>query len=79
MAAATSTLPMDPVNLDTITPEGRPFRTKTDSPHIVQASVTSGYFQLTGIPLKRGRGFNGSDTANSTLVAILSESAQASL
>ncbi len=75
MAAATTTLPMDPVNFDTLTPEGRPFRTKTNSPRIVQAVVTPDYFQLMGIPLKRGRGFNGSDTAESTLVAILSEAA----
>jgi len=73
MAAATTTLPMDPVNFDTISPEGRPIRTRTESPRIVQEGVTPDYFQLMGIPLKKGRGFNGSDTAESTLVAIVSE------
>jgi hypothetical protein len=75
MAAATTTLPIDPVNFDTITPEGRPYRTKTDSPEIVQAAVTPDYFQLMGIPLKSGRGFKNSDTLDGPLVAILSEAA----
>ncbi len=74
MAAATTTLPMDAANFDTISPEGRPIRTRSESPRIVQSGVTPDYFQLVGIPLKQGRGFNGGDTPDSKLVAILSES-----
>jgi putative ABC transport system permease protein len=73
MAAATTALPMDPTNFDTISPEGRPIRTRSESPRIVQSGVTPDYFQLMGIPLKQGRGFNGGDTPDSKLVAILSE------
>jgi putative ABC transport system permease protein len=73
LAAATTTLPMDPINFDTISPEGRPIRTRTESPHIVQEGVTPDYFQTMGIPLKKGRGFRWTDTAESALVAVVSE------
>ncbi len=36
--------------------------------------VTDGYFQVLGIPLLRGRVFNDGDTADSTHVAVISES-----
>ena len=73
MAAATTALPMDPVNLDRITLEGKPYHTASDSPPILQAAVTPNYFQLMGIPLKEGREFTERDTSKSTLVAVLSE------
>ena len=72
MAAATTVLPMDPTNFDTISPEGRPIRTRSESPRIVQSGVTPDYFQLMGIPLQRGRAFNAGDTPDGKLVAILS-------
>jgi predicted permease len=72
-AAATTSLPTDSPNFDRITLEGRPYRTAADSPRIVQTAVTPDYFQLLGIPLTKGRGFTGHDTAGSTLVAVVSE------
>jgi putative ABC transport system permease protein len=57
------------------TVEGRPEPKPGEEPSMRVAPVTPGYFQALGLPIVRGRAFNGQDRDGSTPVAILTEEA----
>jgi putative ABC transport system permease protein len=57
------------------TVEGRPEPKPGEEPSMRVAPVTPGYFQAMGLPIMRGRAFNGQDREGSTKVAILTEAA----
>lgn len=55
------------------TVEGRPIRSSDDEIFTGYRSVSPDYFSAMGIPLKRGRAFDGRDTENSPGVVIINE------
>ncbi|HEX3126647.1 MAG TPA: ABC transporter permease [Thermoanaerobaculia bacterium] len=57
------------------TVEGRPEPKPGEEPSMRVALVTPGYFQALGLPIVRGRAFNGQDRNGSAKVAILTEAA----
>jgi len=76
-AAATDTLPFSGQSGgDQVRIEGRPPVTTIDAAMQSEVSVvTSDFMQTMGIPLLRGRGFTEHDTAESPLIAVISEAA----
>ena len=54
--------------------EGRPWRDASETPVADNESVSTGFFQLTRIPVVQGRELNDSDTAAAPLVALVSRS-----
>jgi putative ABC transport system permease protein len=75
-AAATTGLPFEcGLASQPVTREGKPLLSSADSPHIIYAAVTPGYFSAMGIALKKGRLFTEGDTLTGKLVAILNETA----
>jgi putative ABC transport system permease protein len=73
---AATALPIENARLAPITREDQPRRPAAQSPQVSQTAVTSEYFKIMGIPLKRGRLFNEADTSQSKLVAVISEAAK---
>jgi putative ABC transport system permease protein len=71
-AAAVSALPLTGLGIgSTFTVDGRPAPPAEERPLCLIRSVTPGYFQTLGIPLRAGRDFNRFDLAGSTKVAIV--------
>ncbi|HEY6332135.1 MAG TPA: FtsX-like permease family protein [Blastocatellia bacterium] len=75
-AAITSSLPLDGLN-DTscaVTVEGQPPLNSNVDQDAGFRMVSPGYFSTMGIPLMRGRDFNGQDTQDSPQVVIINQS-----
>jgi putative ABC transport system permease protein len=73
-AGAVSELPFsDSVGKELITLEGRPVRTMEDVPASDFRQVSPRYMETMGIPLRRGRGFQAQDHADSPPVALVNE------
>jgi predicted permease len=53
--------------------EGRPLPAVSDRPLAVRSTVSPGFFETLGIPVKQGRDFNWQDRPNSPLVVIINE------
>jgi predicted permease len=75
-AAATTGVPLEagPAG-QAITRYGDPVRAAAESPQVVQTAVTPDYFRAMGIPITRGRSFTDDDRDDSTLVAVVNETA----
>jgi len=72
--AAVDNLPLGGSNNSgTFTVEGRPPEPPGHRPSADRRVVTPRYFEAMGIPLLRGREFNGSDRAGSPLVGMINE------
>ncbi|HEY5226932.1 MAG TPA: ABC transporter permease, partial [Opitutaceae bacterium] len=72
-AAITQALPFAGDEVEEVTIEGRNVA-PSDLPNTNYYAVTPGYFKALGVPLVRGRLFNGTDTAKAGLVTIVSQS-----
>jgi len=75
-AAGASNLPASD-NGNTRSPaavEGRPLPPVSDRTIAVRSTVTPGFFETLGIPMKQGRDFNWRDRPNAPLVVIINES-----
>jgi putative ABC transport system permease protein len=73
--AAVNNLPMNYVAISgPFMVEGRAPKPAVDLPQMEQAVVTPGYFRTMGIPLLRGRDFDGNDGPGSRRVIIISQS-----
>ncbi|HLG95686.1 MAG TPA: ABC transporter permease [Bryobacteraceae bacterium] len=73
-AAWTSMLPLDAADREPLRIEGGSTARESDAPLVETYSVSPDYFQVMGIPLKRGRAFTQADTFDSPRVALISES-----
>ncbi len=74
-AALTDSLPPTAqADADTFTLEGQTLPPGEINPIVTHATAGDGYFETMGVPLRRGRTFAGRDRAESTPVAIVSES-----
>ncbi|MFL6589544.1 MAG: ABC transporter permease [Chthoniobacterales bacterium] len=74
-AAAASNLPASD-NGNTRSPaavEGRPLPAVSDRTLAVRSTITPGFFETLGIPVKQGRDFTWQDRANSPLAVIINE------
>lgn len=72
-AGAVSGLPMGGEDINGLTLEGRPAPTP-DKPYLADdRQATPGYFNAMGIPLRRGRLFAATDTADKPPVAVVDE------
>jgi putative ABC transport system permease protein len=58
-----------------MTLEGQPLPAAADPPHVILLAVTPAYFSTMGIPLKKGRLFQDTDTGDGKMVAIVNETA----
>jgi putative ABC transport system permease protein len=75
-AALSNSLPPDLTEYsDDFTIEGRPVGVQQIPPIAYMVHVSPDYFHTLGIALRRGRAFTTADTANTGLVALLSETA----
>lgn len=72
-AAMTSYAPLTGANVLSFVIEGRPVFPDKKSPDAEYHSCTPGYFELMGIPLISGRGFNKFDTSQSDRVAVVNQ------
>ena len=54
--------------------EGRPLVPVSQQPNVFTSQVAGDYFRVLRIPLRKGRTFTNADTADSTGVAVISES-----
>jgi predicted permease len=54
--------------------EGRPLPPVSDRTIAVRSTITPGFFETLGIPIKQGRDFNWRDRPNAPLVVIINES-----
>jgi putative ABC transport system permease protein len=75
-AAGASNLPASD-NGNTRSPaavEGRPLPPVSDRTIAVRSTITPGFFETLGIPIKQGRDFNWRDRPNAPLVVIINES-----
>jgi putative ABC transport system permease protein len=74
-AAASSAQPLEGGGSESgVVAEGRPFPTSADEGTLVQwQAVSRGYFRTLGVPLLRGRDFNGADDARGALVTIVDQ------
>lgn len=79
VAALTSQLPTDPIDSAGFHIEGRPFANPEEAPDADRFAVTADYFRALRIPLVRGRAFSDRDTATTTRVAIINQTAAAQL
>jgi predicted permease len=70
--ATTSSLPLDWVLNFTYSVEGRPARPSED-PQSDYSSVSPNYFNVMGIPIRKGRGFTERDAAGAPDVAVINE------
>jgi putative ABC transport system permease protein len=75
VAASTGTPLEGGIASQAITREGDPVRPETQSHRVVHTAVTPGYFRLMGMTLQKGRIVSEIDTATSTLVAVINETA----
>jgi predicted permease len=60
--------------VDGIVINGRPKPNKGDEPNAHVSGVNDGYFKVLGVRLLKGRFFDGQDTPNSPIVAVVNES-----
>jgi putative ABC transport system permease protein len=75
-AALSNSLPPDITEFsDDFTIEGRPLAPQSTPPIAYMIRVSPDYFSAFGIALSRGRVFTTADTANTELVAVISETA----
>jgi putative ABC transport system permease protein len=58
-----------------LTIEGRPIPPPTERPRAFYRTISPGYFQTMGIPLRQGRAFTDRDNAEAPGVAIINEAA----
>ncbi|MCG8462348.1 MAG: FtsX-like permease family protein, partial [Holophagales bacterium] len=75
-AGASSGLPMDPLTIDYDLPYTLPGEDATEEDASRQAyfrTITPGYLEAVGIPLRRGRAFHDADRAESEPVALVNE------
>ena len=73
-AAVSNSLPPDSTEFsDDFTIEGRPIVPNQAPPIAYMANVSPDYFRTFGIPLRRGRYFEATDSANAPLVAVIDE------
>jgi ABC-type antimicrobial peptide transport system permease subunit len=72
-AGMAQTIPMRGDYVLSVEIQGRPTAKPKPAPSANYRSVSPGYFQTLGIPIKRGRAFSGQDTAKSPMVAIVDE------
>ncbi|HYC32168.1 MAG TPA: ABC transporter permease, partial [Gemmatimonadales bacterium] len=75
-AGAVTTLPMNPVGIDYDLPfaaDGRTPARAADQPQVDYRVVEGDYFRAVGVPMLRGRGFDGSDRAGSRRVAVVNQ------
>jgi len=73
-AGATTTLPLQGSSLDlTFVVEGQPEPAPDDYPDADFDSVTPGYFETLHVPLRAGRTFRATDTAEAPPVVIINE------
>jgi len=73
-AAMTSLIPMDYTDREQIVREDRPLADESRAPYADRFSVSTGYFRVMRIPLKRGRTFTEQDTESTPTVAVIGES-----
>ena len=74
-AGASSGLPMDPVTIDYDLPYTLPGEERTEG-DVTQAffrTITPGYLETLGVPLKAGRPFDSRDRADTQKVALINE------
>jgi putative ABC transport system permease protein len=75
-ASLTTKVPLGAsVDTQTVAPEGREPERDADWPEVDVANLGPGYFRVMGIPLVQGRDFDWRDDGDSTLVAIVNETA----
>jgi putative ABC transport system permease protein len=75
-AAVSNSLPPDNTEYsDDFTIEGRPVARNQIAPIAYMINVSQDYFRAFGVPLRRGRYFNPSDSADAPRVAIINETA----
>ena len=79
VAAATGVPLESPAASQPITREGIAAVPSAQSPQVVPNAVTPGYFNVMGMGVRAGRACKDSDTADSTLVAIINETAAAAI
>jgi len=72
-AAATSSIPLTGTPSVDFVIDGRERPVKGDEPSSLNRMVTPNYFQMMGIPLRRGRYFTPADGPDSQAVAIINE------
>lgn len=72
-AAVTLTLPMTGWAGTPVHPTDQPLVKLNERPIAILQTITPGYFQTLGIPLKRGRDFASRDSQTAPLVAIINE------
>ncbi len=72
-AAMTSLIPMDYTERLRLVIAEKPIEDETYAPWADQFSVSTDYFDVTRIPLKRGRLFTAQDTATTPRVALINE------
>jgi len=72
-AAMTSLIPMDYAEQRDLIASEHPLPDGTHAPSADQFSVSTGYFEVMRIPLKRGRLFTEQDTATTPRVAVINE------
>lgn len=70
----TSVLPMDSFDRRALHIQERPLANPADAPSADTYSVSTDYFRVMRIPLKRGRTFTGADRLGTVPVALISES-----
>ncbi|PYT31359.1 MAG: hypothetical protein DMG57_05450 [Acidobacteria bacterium] len=71
--ALSDSLPLDRDRGFYIRPAGRTYRGLNETPLASIHVVTSAYFRVMGVPLKRGRTFMEQDTADSAVVMLVNE------
>jgi putative ABC transport system permease protein len=72
-AAMTSLIPMDYTERDQLLFAEHPVPDNTSAPYADPISVSTDYFRVMRIPLRRGRLFTGQDTATTPRVAVINE------
>jgi putative ABC transport system permease protein len=72
-AAVTSLIPMDYTERRRLLIDEHPVADETYAPYADQFSVSTDYFEIMRIPLKRGRLFTEQDTATTPRVALINE------